>query len=362
VFTPLPYTPHGLNVVKELYEPLWSDLLDVLQKKGIRVRSIWVPSSITSNPSSLNPESIHDPQNIWSHARDILHMVNTFRTTILQPVIGIGHSVGASHLTMTALLHPSLFASLVLMEPIIFPDPVSSNAHSLLGIALKRKRIWASRDEAESYWTKAYSKSWDPRVVKLWNRYALSPVNQAAPNRETRLAWERTQEIAGYLQFTHTSESGPDIDEVLEKVKNEGPVWVQNIVQLYLLIPYISTRTLFLVGSKPGSAPASIRPYWATRMGSEPIFHPRLNNQGTSKGRGRRVVLEEVQGTGHFLTLEKPTIVAERVGEWAFEELEGWREEMSGSKRWREMSVQEKGRATRSWIEGLKGHLEKAKL
>jgi len=33
---------HANGFVKELYEPLWEDLVDVLWKSGIRVRGIWI--------------------------------------------------------------------------------------------------------------------------------------------------------------------------------------------------------------------------------------------------------------------------------------------------------------------------------
>ena len=34
----------------------------------------------------------------WDHGRDLLYLINQFQDEMPHPIVGVGHSVGASHL------------------------------------------------------------------------------------------------------------------------------------------------------------------------------------------------------------------------------------------------------------------------
>ena len=91
--------------------------ISLLDSRGIWIRSIWVADTLHNGTSSsvLNSDLIHDPVSSWSHSRDLMHMINTFRSETLQPIVGIGHSLGASQLAMLSLYNPALFTTLILL-------------------------------------------------------------------------------------------------------------------------------------------------------------------------------------------------------------------------------------------------------
>lgn len=65
------------------------------------------------------------------------------------PVIGAGHSMGAAGLIMAALREPSLFAALVLYEPIVFPASFRHRGTNPMAAAARRRRAsFDSLDDA----------------------------------------------------------------------------------------------------------------------------------------------------------------------------------------------------------------------
>jgi pimeloyl-ACP methyl ester carboxylesterase len=71
-------------------------------------------------------------------------------------LIGMGHSFGAALTLKVAADNPGLFKALVLLDPIVFPPPVFLTMklmswlgmHPMVKAALRRRREWASRQEA----------------------------------------------------------------------------------------------------------------------------------------------------------------------------------------------------------------------
>ena len=105
----------ALTTYQELYEPLWEDLLSQAQQNSVRIRSIWMADSSNSGASGiLNEQHLgNDRKSVsetsiirlietvasWhDHSRDLLHMINGFRDQMPQPIMGIGHSLGAGQL------------------------------------------------------------------------------------------------------------------------------------------------------------------------------------------------------------------------------------------------------------------------
>lgn len=69
--------------------------------------------------SNLNEDIVGDDPNWFDHSRDLLYMVNHFRDQMPRPIIGVAHSLGVAQLVHLSLIHPSLFHSLALIEPVI---------------------------------------------------------------------------------------------------------------------------------------------------------------------------------------------------------------------------------------------------
>lgn len=83
------------------------------------------------------------------------------------PAVAMGHSMGGATVAMAQLADPTSFDALVLVEPIIPPPPYGFLHHPLVDAALKRRRWFASREEArENFATKPVFARWDPRALQ----------------------------------------------------------------------------------------------------------------------------------------------------------------------------------------------------
>ena len=90
---------HANAFPKELYEPLWDDLLVRLEERKLRLRGIWIADVAQQGQSGLMNEDLLGNDPSWSdHPRDLLHMINLKRDEMPRPLVGIGHSMGGNHL------------------------------------------------------------------------------------------------------------------------------------------------------------------------------------------------------------------------------------------------------------------------
>ena len=90
---------HANAFPKELYEPLWDDLLARSAKHGFRIRSIWIADVAHQGQSSIVNESLLGNEPSWhDHSRDLLHLINVKRDEMPRPIIGVGHSMGGNQL------------------------------------------------------------------------------------------------------------------------------------------------------------------------------------------------------------------------------------------------------------------------
>ncbi|KAL2063241.1 hypothetical protein VTL71DRAFT_5046 [Oculimacula yallundae] len=339
---------HGDGFLRELYEPFWTDLYHALSESSIRIRSIWVLATSNSGSNTrLNEALINDPVSTLDHTHDILHLISSFPTQILQPIIGIGHSIGASQLAMASVFHPTLFAGLVLMDPILVPDAAKG-----------------SRKQAKG-WADVAWKDWDERVRKMWMDFAIEPIDATDPEGATRLVWGRGQEMGSYAQLGYVFESVRIAEEEDARIgvgkgaggisktgkgNGKGMVFVTGPMKIWKFMPMMSTHTLILYGEQPGSALPDMKEIWKDRIGSDGQF--------LRRGIQRRVDIESVHGTGHLLPLEKPEVCAVRAAGWIREELEGWSQrEGEPSKAWRGLGAQGREKAAEEWLAAIKGKL-----
>ena len=100
----------------------------------------------------------------WEMASDVLAVAS--HTDQGLP-IGIGHSMGGASLVMAELLRPGTFAALVLVEPIIFPGPYRRNFdHPLVALAMRRRERFESRAAVlDSYGSKPPFAVWHPDAL-----------------------------------------------------------------------------------------------------------------------------------------------------------------------------------------------------
>lgn len=111
----------------------------------------------------------------------------------------VGHSMGATIMTLAEAIHGPVARSMVLIEPIFLPDEVYTmgltiDQHPLASKSIKRKNHWSGPEEAKEYLrARALFKNWDDEMLDLYVRYGMVPgetggLNLAChPRREAAL-------------------------------------------------------------------------------------------------------------------------------------------------------------------------------
>ena len=84
------------------------------------------------------------------HPRDLFLMVNHFRQYMKRPIIGVGHSMGGNNLINLSLMHPRLFTTLVLLDPVFARAFRQVGAFAAARASTKRRDRWPSRKAAEA--------------------------------------------------------------------------------------------------------------------------------------------------------------------------------------------------------------------
>jgi hypothetical protein len=74
------------------------------------------------------------------------------------------------HRVLTSLMHPRLFTSLVLIEPVFDTSIHTCQGPSLTRMSTSRRDIWPSQEEAIKAAKHSY-KHWDERVLQRWFKY-----------------------------------------------------------------------------------------------------------------------------------------------------------------------------------------------
>ena len=183
------------------------------------------------------------------------------------PPIGVGHSMGGAALVMAELRAPGTFAGLLLVEPIIFPPPFKRQEGPLSRRALKRRNHFESREEARAnFVAKAPFSSWTPAAFEGYVECGLIDTTEGI-----ELACRPLDEAEIYQGAT-----GHGAWDLLDKI--EVPVAI-------------------LAGGSSDTHPADFVRHLASR-----IPHSEF---------------EIIPGTGHFLPMEMPALVANRVAAMA---------------------------------------------
>ncbi|GAA5991015.1 hypothetical protein JCM11641_007311 [Rhodosporidiobolus odoratus] len=214
---------HGTGLHKETWEPVLQRMLDELEEEGhVWVEEIWALDAANQADSAVINEEVMGKGSNWSDlARDLLNFLLCYidsptlsspsvsvappildpsvadpkelllnsrhalpaglplpsqRTFRNRTIVGIGHSSGASTLGLAAMAFPSIFSSLILLDPWILPryhDGSSTDSPFFRSVALRRDS-WNSREEAvESLTTKGFFQIWDKRITELFMQYGL---------------------------------------------------------------------------------------------------------------------------------------------------------------------------------------------
>ena len=153
------FLAHATGFCKEVWDPVVAEL-----------RAIGWGGSIAAwdAPGHGGSPAVRVPFDWWDTARTALGVIAVCEPT--GPKLGVGHSMGGATLVMAELLAPGTLQGLILIEPIMFPPPFQRIEENPLAVGATRRRAsFASRQEAlENFSSKAACASWDERALRAY--------------------------------------------------------------------------------------------------------------------------------------------------------------------------------------------------
>lgn len=90
-------------------------------------------------------------------------------------IVGIGHSLGGGGTAFAATACPSLFSSVIFLDPVLVaPHHPRRTTRPLAGGALVRKQKWKSREDAlAGFRKKAFFNAWDDEVLRGYCEFGM---------------------------------------------------------------------------------------------------------------------------------------------------------------------------------------------
>lgn len=218
------------------------------------------------------------------------------------------------------MIHPRLFSTLILYEPIIFGDQFRGPNPAIT--AVLRRDIWPSREKAEMQLRRGFAK-WDPRVVDCYLRFGLRPVPTRLHNPENdpdipptavTLTTSKHQEAWTYTIPNLEPESAglndlllPDWDPVLER---SAPFSRPEAWAAFRNLPFVRPSEFWVYGGRSWLAPPAAQESMVRATGT---------GTGGSRGVAKGMVDRTVSPKATHL------VVFEEVG-WCSEVAAAWLE------------------------------------
>lgn len=258
--------------------------------------------------------------------------------------------------TKLALDHPSLFTTLILLDPVIQMksaeiDP-SSQVPSAAQASTFRRDHWPSREIAHASFLKSpYYQTWDKRVLEKWVKFGLRDCEdedgensgekgEKGKGKGVCLATPSAQEVWSFLRPNYPPESSEEekdpssgsehqknkkkkLDRFLHPdlhptLPNQTPFYRSEPITTYLRLPELRPGCLYIFGQLSFVCDKSTACDKVSRTGIGAG-----GSGGEAEGRVRGVTLE---GVGHLIAMEAPGKTAEVAAEWIRRELEGFGE------------------------------------
>nr|POE92329.1 abhydrolase domain-containing protein mpah [Quercus suber] len=317
---------HANAFTKELYEPLFEALYQRLKDShGLIVRSIWIADQAAQGSSALlNDDKAGNDPAWFDHSRDVIAMANAFRQHMVRPIVGLGHSMGATQAVGTAHFHPRLFEALVLIDPAL-TSSFAPTIGAMLGFAFSKPDAYASRQDAETAVRRnPLFKTWDPRVVQRYldTAFHTAPTTAIPDGRvkpKTTPAVEASSLTRANPDHLGVAHPLTDVERALHPNLDPaapltGPVQNPHTRIAWSWLPSLRPATFYLLGAGSQVCPRDELAARTQRTGID---------VGGSGG-GARVAARTIPG-GHFLPMTNVPGTADAVALWLADHIRWYR-------------------------------------
>ena len=289
-------------------------------------------------------------------------MINTFRSEMPMPIIGLGHSFGGNILCNLSLMHPRLLTTIILLDPVIQHEPSAPTGPSPVQASTFRRDTWPSREEAEAAFRKQkFYQSWDSRVLDRWCKFGVRQTPSALYPEEkgaVTLTTTKHQECFTFFRpsWDAMSEDGKAIlkKELVPDMDPNGvfqyPFYRPEPSRVLMRLAELRPSVLYIFGAEsPMSGPES------QKLKLEITGSGVGGSGGAKEGRVKGISLE---GTGHLVAMEASEKCADAAAEWLGQELKRFEEDRRQYIEWTKKGMADKTTLSEEWKRRIGGPLK----
>lgn len=277
--------------------------------------------------------------------------------------------MGGCQLANLSLLHPRLFETLILIDPVIHKKASLLNSSSPAVASARRRDRWPSREEAEIGFKKSkFYQSWDPRVLDRWIQYGLrdapTKLFPDAKRPEVTLTTTKHQEVMTFLRPNFV-ESPDGIEPSSAEYSLTNPKFNRrthpDIIPLEIAqAPFYRAETAIVFNQLPSVRPSVL--YMFARhsfLTIDEMIEGKMERTGSGPGGsgGRaegRVAQVMVEDAGHLIPMEKVEESADHIGGWIGKEMvQYWDGECKTTAEWEDLKGVQRSIMSAKFVEQL---------
>lgn len=294
--------------------------------------------------------------------------------------------MGGNNLVNLALMHPRLFTSLILIDPVIQRIPSPQGNFGPAKASTTRREIWPSRQAArEKLQQSRFYQAWDPRVLEKWIQFGLRelptyvhptmttsstpPTITADPSTATippaddekpvTLTTTKHQEVRTFLRpnFPTPEYPNPNVEsnalthpDADPSAAPNSPFYSPVPISTFHRLPHLRPSVFYIFGDPSAGA-----------FLSEPVLKAdKLATTGTGVGGSGgvpkgRVSSVTFDGIGHLIPMEIVDRTAEAAAGWLEPELRRWWEmERQERALWASVPKREKAVLSEEYVDVMK--------
>ncbi|KAK9479663.1 Alpha/Beta hydrolase protein [Lipomyces japonicus] len=288
---------HGNGFHKELYEPLFIDIVNLSETQNIKIRQIFIADVVNQGASGIKNEAkLGDLFDWLDNARDIYLAIQ--QLNMPQPIIALGHSMGGAILFYLSAYNPNLFISLIGLDPMIETKEDYRGEEIARLLSSRRRDKWPSLEAVKkSYANNNFFKFWDPRVLDRFFEFGfINTPTKLYPTPETKdevtLATTKLNETFLFVSDVYDFEIG----KIARKETNE----------IYASLAKIQVPVLLVIGSKSA------------------VY---MNNEKRMRQMKTEVELAVIKDGSHSFPLERVLETATIVVPYIKKSIDNWKEQ-----------------------------------